>query len=345
MIEASWPWPAGAATGIGSLPGTDIAEAMRVVLGELPDLPHLPELPSRGPGADLIGRGAALLTALPVELYAARWQIAPRPGGDLRRALGYLERDLDTATDQASEFSGPFKIQVAGPWTLASVLNLPTGGVALRDPGAARDIAASLADGVRAHVAEVRARLPKASILLQIDEPALPAVLAGRIPTESGLGRLRAVEQVAARAALASVIDQAGAPAVVHCCAADAPFELIREAGAAGVSVDLGLLVDYDVVGQILDAGMGLIAGVVDTRKPAASGPMGSPGLGGEAATGAVVDGVLRFWHTLGFDRSVLSSQVVLSPACGLGGLAPERARAVLAICRDAARRLAEDEG
>ena len=49
----TFPWPVGSATGIGSMPGTDIAEAQRVVLGELPDLPHLPELPARGPGADL----------------------------------------------------------------------------------------------------------------------------------------------------------------------------------------------------------------------------------------------------------------------------------------------------
>ena len=33
------------ATGVGSMPGEDFAEAVRVVLGELPDLPHLPELP------------------------------------------------------------------------------------------------------------------------------------------------------------------------------------------------------------------------------------------------------------------------------------------------------------
>ena len=42
------PWPPGAATGIGSLPGTDPAEATALVLGELPDLPHLPELPGAG---------------------------------------------------------------------------------------------------------------------------------------------------------------------------------------------------------------------------------------------------------------------------------------------------------
>ena len=32
------------ATGLGSLPGTDAAEAARLVVGELPDLPHLAEL-------------------------------------------------------------------------------------------------------------------------------------------------------------------------------------------------------------------------------------------------------------------------------------------------------------
>jgi hypothetical protein len=56
-----FPWPAGAATGIGSLPGTDVVEAQRIVFGELPELPHLPELPARGPGADLIGRSAGFL--------------------------------------------------------------------------------------------------------------------------------------------------------------------------------------------------------------------------------------------------------------------------------------------
>jgi hypothetical protein len=60
------PWPAGSATGIGSMPGTDVAEAQRIVLGELPGLPHLVELPDRGPGADLLGRGAGFLVDLPV---------------------------------------------------------------------------------------------------------------------------------------------------------------------------------------------------------------------------------------------------------------------------------------
>lgn len=68
MTAPSWPWGLGTATGIGSLPGTDIVEAVKYVFGELPALPHLPELPARGPGADMIGRSAAFLTDLPVEL-------------------------------------------------------------------------------------------------------------------------------------------------------------------------------------------------------------------------------------------------------------------------------------
>ena len=61
-------WPAGAATGVGSLPGTDVTEAAATVVGELPLLPHLPELPARGVGADMIGRTAALLVDLAVEV-------------------------------------------------------------------------------------------------------------------------------------------------------------------------------------------------------------------------------------------------------------------------------------
>ena len=105
-----------------------------------PPCPHLPELPARGPGADLIGRTGGLLVELPVELYAARWRIAPRPGRDLRRARDLMERDLDQLAEQAEEYAGPVKVQAAGPFTLAAALELPIGGRLLRDPGAVRDL-------------------------------------------------------------------------------------------------------------------------------------------------------------------------------------------------------------
>ncbi|MCG5443163.1 methionine synthase [Micromonospora sp. NIE79] len=334
MTDQAWPWPAGAATGIGSLPGTDIGEAQRVVLGELPELPHLPELPARGPGADMIGRSAGLLVELPVEVYAGRWRVAPRPGRDLRRARDLMERDLDQLAEQAEGYAGPIKVQAAGPLTLAASLELPIGGRLLRDPGAVRDLTGSLAEGLRAHVAAVARRLPQASVLVQLDEPSLPTVLAGRVPTESGLGAYRAVESVDAAALLRTIVEAVGVPTLVHCCAPDVPLDLIRSTGAVAVALDLDLVTKLDPLGEAIDAGLGLLAGAAPTRAPSA----------GAAPTSAqIAERVRQVWDRLGFPRRQLAEQVVITPACGLAGATPEYARTVLAACRDAGRRLAED--
>ncbi|WP_067818723.1 methionine synthase [Actinomadura kijaniata] len=336
MTTTSFPWGPGAATGVGSHPGTDPAEALRVVLGELPELPYLPELPDRGPGADMIGRGAGLLVELPVHLEPSGWRLSDRPGRDTRRALDHLARDLDALEELAGGHDGPFKIQVAGPWTLAAGIELRGGDRVLRDPGAVRDLAASLAEGVAAHVAEVRRRIPRASLLLQIDEPALPAVLAGRIPTASGFSRLRAVEAPIAEEALRQVIEKAGdAFPVVHCCAPDAPYRLLRGAGAKAISVDLRMVPERadDAVGETIDAGVGLFLGVVpgtDTALPALQ-RTGEP--------------VRELWRRLGFPPARLARQVVLTPACGLAGASPRYVRAALKRCHETARMLYEAAG
>ena len=57
-------------TGIGSWPGTDMADAIKIAFAECPDFPYLPELPARGPYAELIGRSTAFLAGLSVDL---RW--------------------------------------------------------------------------------------------------------------------------------------------------------------------------------------------------------------------------------------------------------------------------------
>ncbi len=150
------------------MPGTDPAESLRVVLGELPDLPYLPELPARGAGADLTGRTAALLVDIPVETTPSGWRVTAREGRDLRRARSFLARDLDTLEEIAAGYQGPFKIQVCGPWTLAATIELAASqNPVLGDAGAARDLIASLAEGVAAHAADVAKRLPGARLLVQ----------------------------------------------------------------------------------------------------------------------------------------------------------------------------------
>ncbi|MGI5213536.1 methionine synthase [Plantactinospora sp. CA-290183] len=315
------------------MPGTDGTEAQRIVLGELP-LPHLPELPARGPGADLVGRTAGLLVELPVELYAARWRVAGRPGRDLRRAHDLLERDLDQMTEQAGEFTGSFKIQAAGPFTMAANLELPIGGWMLRDPGAVRDLADSLADGLREHVAQVRRRLPRATVLLQLDEPSLPAVLAGHIATESGLGAYRPVEPATATGLLRTVVAAAGVPVVLHCCAPDVPLELVGSTGAAAVALDLARVTRLDPLGEVIDAGLGLFAGAA---------PGLPPSTGRAPSSAEIADRVRQVWDRLGFPRARLAEQVVVTPACGLAGATDEYARTLLTAVRDAGRRLSEE--
>ena len=112
---------------------------------------------------------------------------------DHRRAASLLAHDLDLLEEQTQGYAGRLKIQAAGPWTLAATMERPRGDRVIGDHGARRDLAQALADGVRTHAADVSRRVPAAELVVQVDEPALPAVLAGSIPTASGLGRHRSV--------------------------------------------------------------------------------------------------------------------------------------------------------
>src|ERR1700723_1821200 len=178
--EPGFPWATGSATGIGSMPGTDPAEAMRVVAGELPDFPFLPELPDRGPGADLTGRTVALLVDMPVEVTLRGWRLAERPGRDLARARSMLASDLDELEEVLQGYEGPLKIQLCGPWTLAATLELTrTMNKALADPGAVADLTASLAEGAAAHAAAVVIPVPGARRGGQFAAAAAPSGVGG----------------------------------------------------------------------------------------------------------------------------------------------------------------------
>ena len=334
------------------MPGTDPAEAMRVVAGELPDFPHLPELPDRGPGADLTGRTAALLVEIPVEVTPRGWRLAERPGRDLARARTMLSSDLDVMEEVLDGFRGPLKIQLCGPWTLAATLELPrTLNVAIADPGAVADLTASLAEGVAAHVAEVGKRVPGARLVVQLDEPALSAVAGGEVPTASGLSRLAPVEADVLRERLAQVIAGTGKYTVVHSCSTAVPFGIIRAAGAGALSFDLSQLRrgEQDAVAEAAEAGLGLLTGVVPAvPEPAGPGPAG-PGPTGTAAPGdgsaearQAAQRVISLWRRLGLPLDTCAEQAVITPACGLAGASPAQARAALTRCREAGSMLAE---
>ncbi|MGH8834897.1 MAG: methionine synthase [Actinomycetes bacterium] len=327
-------WAPGSATGVGSLPGTDPVEATRLVFGELPDFPHLPELPARGPGADMIGRTGALLVELAVELTSTGWAFTGRPGRDVRRARSLLSADLDALAEVAAGYQGPLKIQLTGPWTFAAAIELRNGEKALSDSGAVRDLTGSLAEGLAEHATEVSKRVPGARLVVQLDEPSLPRVLAGSVRTVSGLRALAAVEPADAVISIGTVRAAVPAelPVLVHCCAPGVPVGVVRRAGAAGVGFDFGLVDtgSEDELGSAVEAGFAVLAGAVPAQDTDLS------------ALADTVDPVRQWWRRLGFAPERLAEQVVVTPACGLAGASPAYARRAMARCREAARALHE---
>lgn len=319
------------ATGIGSLPGLDIDASLALVFGELPDFPHLPELPARGPGADMIGRAAAVLVDMHVDLQPSGWRLVPRPGLDVRRSRELLERDLDALLPVAATHDGPLKVQLAGPWTLLAALQTER-GPALADAGAVRDVLASYAETVAAHLAEVRRRTPHAQLTLQLDEPALPAVIGGRVPTSSGLSRVRAVPETDAEQGLVAAIAAADVPTVVHCCASEVPLRMLARCGSA-VSVDLSVArLDLDELGEAIEGGLQLWAGVVPALGP---GVAPSPR--------ETVEPVRRIWRELGLPAESLAERITVTPACGLAGASLGWATTAMRLVRQAAKVLTEE--
>lgn len=336
-------------TGIGSVPGGEVlnaeadnarayTEAVRVVLGELEECAHLPEMPGRGASADMLGRSLALVSELSADLQPAGWRltgVSATRGVDQRRARSLLAQDLDTVEELAQGYGGTFKVQVAGPWTLAATVEKPRGDKVLSDHGARRDLAHALAEGVRDHVADVRRRLPAASrLVVQLDEPMLPAVMNARVPTASGFGQHRTIHPPEASAMLALVlgaISDSGAEPWVHSCAPGVDWTLVREAGATGLLVDHAM-VDAEAIDHLaahLEAGGVLGLGVVPSLAPATD-PGDRP----------LTEKVLRWLDVVGFDPEEVADRVVVTPGCGLAGTSGAWARRALGLSAQVAKNL-----
>jgi methionine synthase II (cobalamin-independent) len=313
-------------TGIGSWPGHDLRTALETAFSDSPELPYLPELPDRGYHAGMVGRAAALLSGLAVDLQPSGWRLIDLPGSEQRRARSTLRADLDLLEEVAQGYSGVVKYSVAGPWTLAAMLQKTRGEPVVGDSGARRDICESLAEGLQQLTAEMARRLPETIPMLQLDEPMLPAVADGALRSASGLSRVSPVDRAELSAGLRRVVDllPPEVSVVVHCCAAGLPWEAVRAAGVRGVFLDVDQLrsSDKDALGAAIEDGLLFGAGAV---------PAGST-LSAEAVARRVLTALPD--ADLGAD---LPGRVVVTPSCGLSGRTVADARAVMRAVRTAA--------
>jgi methionine synthase II (cobalamin-independent) len=325
------------------MPGESFVEAMKTVLGELADLPFLVELPERGPHAAMIGRTAAMITDIGIDLQPAGWRLTDASGLDHQRAASLLAQDLDVLEELVQGTAvGRLKVQATGPWTMAASMERPRGDRVLGDHGARRDLAQALAEGLRVHVQEVRRRIVGADVVVQLDEPALPAVLSALIPTASGLGRHRSVTPQEAAAAIewvASAVSGAdgGAEVALHCCAADLPLGVLRETSVGALSFDLSAVPSsrYDELAEWVDSGRALWPGVVPSVEPPDESPTATE----------LTTRLISWWADLGYTEVESIPETTVTPACGLAGASPRWARAALDSARDIARNLSVEAG
>lgn len=326
------------ATGVGSLPGDDLVTALKVVLDTYDgatDVPHLPELPARGITAGMVGRTLALVSGIGVDLQPAGWRLTDAAGVDVRRAKSLLDQDLDLLEEHSQGYAGAFKVQVTGPWTLSATVEKPRGDKVLSDFGARRDLAQALAESVRDHVRDVRRRMRDVTrLVVQVDEPALAAVMGGGVPTASGFGRHRVVHPPEASEHLEwlfAAIAAEGAEPWAHACAPESPLALLRGAGARGLVVDLSVVdgAGHDALAEALEAGDVAVLGVVPSTDP-----------GTAPSDTALTERVVRWLDMLGLDPEVVAPHLGVSPACGLAGASYDWARRAMALSRTTAANL-----
>jgi methionine synthase II (cobalamin-independent) len=327
-----------AATGIGSWPGTAARQAAEVVVGELHTLTHLVELPARGVGADLIGRAGALLVDIGIDTVPRGYRVASGRSSVVRRAASLLDEDVD-ALEEAWERAGlrggsrTVKVQAPGPVTLAAHLELANGHRAITDVGAVRDLAGSLAEGLELHRAEIARRL-EVPVVVQLDEPSLPAALAGRLTGVTSFSPVHPVDESLAQSLLDDCVATVGGTVALHCCAPELPWKMLLRSSLAAVSVDVTTLTaaDLDGIGEFVESGRVVMLGVIPVQAPTRR-PVPEE-VAKEAAS--ITD-------RLGFPRAVLRDRIGITPACGLAGATDQWARNAVELAQKVADGITED--
>jgi hypothetical protein len=172
------------------------------------------------------------------------------------------------------------------------------------------DLTQALAQAVSDHVAEVRARLPEATIVLRLDEPMLGAVMQGSISTPSGLDRYRAITEQMASDRLSTVVEAAGVEVLLGLSPVATPLgqamSMTQPSGCAGVVFDFdswNRSRDTDTMGQLIEAG-GIAA--LALTLPAKASTM--------SVVGDNVGAITRWWSELGFAPDDLTKSVVIQP-------------------------------
>jgi methionine synthase II (cobalamin-independent) len=316
--------PSGIASGIGSLPHRDAAEAAAFSLRAMP-LPAIPSLPRRSPAEGMIVQAMVGIRGITVGQYGSIAIDVQRidPMADVRTDLDHdAFAGFRAFLAAAQGRTAPVKWQFVGPVTLG--LAMLRAGVPLHDAFEAAVRA------VRGHVQNlldaVDAALPGCAQLVFIDEPALGELMRPGFPIAPDT----AIDLVSGALAAIEPYGTAG----LHVCAT-ADISSLLAAGPAVLSVPahLDLVDSAGYLIRFLEDGGWIAWGVVPTGGP-------------------IVTSAERPWRQLselwcklvdrGADPAMLRHQAIVTPECGLGLHTPVVAERIHRITAEIGRRVGD---
>jgi hypothetical protein len=258
-----------------------------------------------------------------------RWRTAPAAGRDLHRARSLLAEDLDAVEEQWGGYEGPAKLQACGPLTATAEIELRSGDALASDVSARTDLTTSLVEGLVAHLAELRRRVPGAIWCVQLDEPRVASVTRGAIERPSGWGTIPAVPQSEALTLLRQVVDAMHGVEVgvnLHCCDPDPDWSLISKSGvdALGLALDRLELGSSDVADHLADwwGRGGDLWCQVQPQSPV------DPGDASGDSASHTAGHLRRLRSVVGSDPEAFASRLVLTPRCAISGGGPVSAQA-----------------
>jgi methionine synthase II (cobalamin-independent) len=171
-------------------------------------------------------------------------------------------------------------------------------------------------------------------VVVQLDEPSLPAALAGRLTGVTSFSSVHPVDEAVAQGLFDGLVERVGGEVALHCCAADLPWKLLQRTALTAISVDVATLsaADLDGIGEFVESGRVVMLGVIPVQAP------DRPTSPREVAKVAA-----SITDRLGFSREVLRDRTGVTPACGLAGATGEWARTAIELAQKVADGIAQD--
>ena len=336
------------ATGIGSVPFTDIDASCREIIEYLPRIPFWPQFVKRSFLEDMniqYSEGLPLLTVNEKKRALEITEGREREGALVEFYEHFLAQDLEyfaisrqyapglyTLLEEMEKGSAPnaryIKGQIVGPVTFASAIAGMDGKPVIHDPELSEALTKGLAIKALWQVNKLKGSGKRPVLFL--DEPSL-----------SGFGSaFSAIQRDEVIQMLGTVIDyvreNSDAIIGIHCCG-NTDWSMILEAGPDIVNFDAFAFMDHFLlykkeIERFFSGGGSIAWGIVPTSDFKDTVTVKELSLKLEKG--------FKMLEKIGISRDTIIRRSILTPACGMGTMSQDMARKAISLLSDLSRTL-----